>query len=157
MKKKSLNNSLNETVSLGDTAVSLHTFLGRGGYSWLLITQSANFWATFHFQGGGVFLATQNSKSQVLVKFSFWGFGGEGWEGRYSWLPKFPFGGGQYCWQLKTQSPNFWPNFHGGGGGGWGILGQPRIGIILKMNQNSGRLTCSCIADSLSHIACVGD
>ena len=37
----------NETVSMGDTAVSLHIL------------------------GEGVFLVTQNSKSQVLTKFSF--------------------------------------------------------------------------------------
>ena len=51
----------NETVSLADTAVSLHTFQLQwvgGGYSLLLKTQSAKFWPTFHFQGGiGGFLA----------------------------------------------------------------------------------------------------
>ena len=42
----------------GDTEVSLHAliptmFWGRG-YSWLLKTQSPNFWPTFHFRGGGI-------------------------------------------------------------------------------------------------------
>ena len=50
-------NEHNETVSVGDTVVSLHT---RGG-------------------GGGVFLAARNSKSQVLTKISFPGEGGRGW------------------------------------------------------------------------------
>ena len=34
-----------------------------------LTTESPKFWPTFNFQG--VFLTTQNSKSQVLVHFSF--------------------------------------------------------------------------------------
>ena len=48
-------NEHNETVSVGDTVVSLHT------------------------RGGGVFLAARNSKSQVLTKISFPGRGGRGW------------------------------------------------------------------------------
>ena len=46
-----------------------------------------------------------------------------------------------------------------GEGAAWGggILGQPGIGIIGKINKkfwkpNSESLTCSCIADSLSHV-----
>ena len=107
-------NSTNETVSVGDTAVSLHTFGGGGrgilgyskvpkswpnfhfrgvgwGYSWLrkwggvilglLKTRSPKSWPNFQFLatqvGWGLFLATQNSKSQVLTKFSFSG----GWGG----------------------------------------------------------------------------
>ena len=65
----------NETVSLEDTVIGLHTLqlqlviFGEGVYSWLLKTQSPKFWPTFHFQVGGGFLATQNS--QVLANFSF--------------------------------------------------------------------------------------
>ena len=54
-------------------------FRGGGGYSWLLKTQSSKSWTNFHFRWGEVFLATQNSKSQVLTKFSFpggWGYSG---------------------------------------------------------------------------------
>ena len=49
----------NETVSLEDTVIGLHTLqlqlviLGEGVYSWLLKTQSPTFWPTFHFQVGG--------------------------------------------------------------------------------------------------------
>ena len=66
---------LNKTVSVGDTAVSLHTpvptmFLGRSGgrwYSLLLKTQSVKSWPNFHFWGGD---PHQN--------FHFWGGGGGG-------------------------------------------------------------------------------
>ena len=51
---------------------------GGGGYSWLLKSQSAKSWPNFHFRRAGVFLATQNSKCQVLTKFSFSKVGGGG-------------------------------------------------------------------------------
>ena len=50
----------NKTVSVGDTAVSLHTLQanfqfgrGGGGNSRVAKTQSAKFSSTFHFSGGG--------------------------------------------------------------------------------------------------------
>ena len=61
---------------------------------------------------GGVLLATQNSKCQVLTKFAF---------------------GSVYSWQPKTQSPKSWSNFHFRGKGG--ILGN----LIPKLCKSSRR------------------
>ena len=67
---------------------------------------------------GGVFLATQNSKCQVLTKFSLGGGGG---------------GGGWYSWQLKTQSPKSWPTFHFRVGGGGGVfLASQELALLAK-------------------------
>ena len=64
----------NQTVSLGYTAVSLHTLSGDIlGYSKPKVSTPGQF---FIFGGGGVGLAIlgyPNSKSQLLVNFSFWG------------------------------------------------------------------------------------
>ena len=102
----------NETVSVGNIAVSLHTLLR-----------------------GGVLLTTQYSTCHVLPKFQFFGGGG------YSWLlktqspqvlAKFQFSRGWYSWLLKTQSPKFRPTFHFCGEG---ILDYSRICFLGKMNQ----------------------
>ena len=72
---------VNETVSLGDTAISLHTFQQQPG-------------------GGGVFLGSQNSKCQELPKFQFLEGGGWWW---WWWL----FLGSQivnwYSWQNEQK------------------------------------------------------
>ena len=73
---------VNETVSLGDTVISLHTlqlqvFLGAGVF---LGSQNSKCQVLDNFsfsaggggrRGGGVFLGSQNSKCQVLDNFSF--------------------------------------------------------------------------------------
>ena len=60
----------NETVSMGDAAVSLRKLpVGILGYSKLKVPSPGQI---FILGGGGVFLATQNSKTEVLDKFSFW-------------------------------------------------------------------------------------
>ena len=69
-----------EMISLGDTAISLHTLqlqlFGGGGYFWLVKTQSAKFCPTFYFWEGG---------------FHFWrGQGGYSRIG-YSWQNKQKF------------------------------------------------------------------
>ena len=66
-------NQWNETVSLGDTAISLHTLQLQFWDSWEVKTQSAKFWPSFHFWGEGVFLGNQNSECQALTKFSIGG------------------------------------------------------------------------------------
>ena len=60
-------------------------------------------------------------------------------------MAKFLLGGRIICGnsKFKVPSPDQIFIFVGGGGG---ILGQPRIVSIAKMSQNSGSLTCSCIA-----------
>ena len=52
--------NLNEMVSLGDTAISLHKLQpptakggGGGGVFWKVKTQSAKIWVNFNFQRGG--------------------------------------------------------------------------------------------------------
>ena len=54
------------------------TWWGGGG-SWVIKTQSANYWPNFNFLGGGEveFLGSQNSKFQLLAKIQFF-FGGGG-------------------------------------------------------------------------------
>ena len=67
----------NEMVSLGDTAISLHTLQLQSFcsiYGGVVKTQSAKFWPSLHWKG--VFLCRENSKCQVLAKFSFLGWGG---------------------------------------------------------------------------------
>ena len=71
-------------------------FIWGGGSSWVVKTQSAKFWPTFHWGGG------------ILGYAKFW--------------PTFHWGGGRelYSWVVKTQSTKFWPTFHWGEGKGWG-------------------------------------
>ena len=61
---------------MGNTAVSLHTLDWGGGgilgYSKLKVSSPDQILMGV---GGSVFLATQNSKSQVLIKFHFQGGG----------------------------------------------------------------------------------
>ena len=78
----------NETVSLGDTAISLHT-LPVVTFVW----------------GGGVFLASQNSKCQVLANFSF------------------SEGGDIHSRVVKSKRAQFWPTFRFWERGLGGILG----------------------------------
>ena len=113
----------NETVSLEDTVIGLHT----------LQLQLVIF-------GEGV--------SQVLANCSFssWGRGILGYSNLSSSGQLFIFKGDGHSWLLKTQSPNSRPTFHWGGS----ILGQPRIGIIVKglnfeitfVNNTSSSTTC---------------
>ena len=60
----------------------------------------------------------------------------------------------EYSWQLKTQSPTFWPTFHFQGGRGV-FLASQEWALLVKWAKSSGSLACSCIADSLSHTTCV--
>ena len=85
----------NEMVSLGDTAISLHTLqlqsfcsIYGGG---VVKTQSAKFWPSLHW---GVFLCSENSKCQVLAKFSFWGVFLGSQNSKWQVLAKFSWGGG---------------------------------------------------------------
>ena len=149
----------NETVSVGNIAVSLHTLL-RGGV--LLTTQystchvlpkfqffwgeegildysklkSAKSWPNFNFSSGGILDYSKNSKCQVLAKFQFlfsWGMIFLTTQSSKSQvLAKFQFSRGWYSWLLKTQSPKFRPTFHFCGEG---ILDYSRICILGKMNQ----------------------
>ena len=104
----------NETVSLGDTAVSLQTLIptmfGRGGgYSWVLKTQSAKSWPNFHFRGGGI-LGYSKLKAQSAK----------------SW-PNFHFRGGGILGYSKLKVPSPDQIFH------WGL--GPRIGYSLQNEQ----------------------
>ena len=78
-----------------------------------------------------IFLITQIYKCHVLANFSFSGRGGG--EGDMGGILDYS--------KLKVPSSNQIFIWAGGGGGGWvvggygSILGQPRIGIIDKMNQ----------------------
>ena len=129
----------NETVSLGDTAISLHTL------------------PVVTFLGGGVFLASQNSKCQVLANFSF------------------SEGGDIHSRVVKSKSAQFWPTFRFWEGvgvflgsqkskcqvmanfsfrDGRGKLLKNRV-FLAKWAKNSWSPACCCIADILSHTTCV--
>ena len=87
----------NETVSMGDAAVSLRKLpVGILGYSKLKVPSPGQI---FILGGGGILGYSKlkdRSPGQIFI-----------------------LGGGAYSWLLKTQSPNFWPNFHWGGGYSW--------------------------------------
>ena len=98
------NTKLNKTVSLGDTAISLHTpaptqvcccfFLGGGGgYSGPTQIPSPSIWPSFHFRKGG---PTQTWSSNISDNFHFLG----GW------------GGGGNSGPTQAPSLSIWPNFH---------------------------------------------
>ena len=84
-----------------------------GGYSWVLQTQSAEFWnSNFSLKGWGVGWGCRGSwivktQSSSFGQFFSWGGGGP----HTGWL----FFGSQ------TQSAEFWPIFHWGGWGGVGL------------------------------------
>ena len=71
--------SINEMVSLGDKAISLHILqpptATRGGCSVLVKTQSAKSCLNLNFRGGDVFCSSENSKCQNMPKFQFSGKG----------------------------------------------------------------------------------
>ena len=99
------------------------------GIQWLVST---------HYLGRkGVFLTTQNSKSQVLVKFPFSRGGGEGGILGYS--------------ELKVSSLGQISIFVGRGL----FLTTLELILLAKWIINSGSPTCSCITDSVSHTMCV--
>ena len=86
--------------------------------------------------GGGVFLATQNSKSQVLTKFSFWG--GRVFlatqTSKFQVLTKFSLGRGVF---LATQNSKSQPNFYlEGWGGGGGFFAKNRV-LLAKWAKHS--------------------
>ena len=80
---------ITETVSLEDTAISLHTL-------------------KLQLLWGVLSLGSQNSKCQVLANFSFWGRG---------ILDYFILGEG-YSWVVKIQSAKYCQFFISEGGGG---------------------------------------
>ena len=142
---------INEMVSLGDTAISLHILQfrsvqisifaggrcsGKSKYSeWQDLPK---------FQWGGCVLESQNTQSaKICLDFNFRGDGGgfwgeEGYSGKSKYskcqgLPKFQFFlGGGWLGVLEsqnTQSAKVCLNFNGGGGGGFWkvkILKVPR-------------------------------
>ena len=107
----------------------------------------------FTLGGGGIF-GSQNSKCQVLAKFSFGGGFLGSQNSKCQVLAKFSLGGGvsqnSKC-QVLAKFSFLW------GGGGYSLVVQMRIGILGKMSKiftmpYSGS---ACIADSLSHTMCV--
>ena len=76
--------------------------------------------------------------------------------------PQFSLGGGD-SWQLKAPVTTDQIFISGYMGWGWGY-GEWEVGyswpaknrvLLAKWAKNSGSLTCSCIADSLSHTMCL--
>ena len=130
--------------------LSPSTQMHKGGrYSWLLKTESLNSWPNFHFVG-----ATQNSKSQVLTKFSFLGVGEYSWPVNNRVHSVVDPGGGRGAMpppsgpvkiSHKKDGCQRRPHrFHVSR-----PLPYPAAGsatVIGKMSQNSGSITCSCIA-----------
>ena len=120
--------SSNETVSLGDTAISLHTDTPTGQTP---PGKTPPLWADTplgrHHPWADT-LTTQNSKCQVLAKFKFMGGGVLNYS-NYQVLAKFSWGGV--------------------------FLTTLELIFLAKWTKNSGSLTCSYIADSLSYTMCV--
>ena len=96
------------------------------GASLVVNNQSAKFWPNFHFRGRG------KGFSRVVKTYTanFW--------------PNFKFLGSQ---NSKCQ---VLANFSFPGGREGGSLLKNRV-FLVKWAKNTGSLTCSCIADSLSH------
>ena len=93
---------------MGDAAVSLRKLpVGILGYSKLKVPSPGQI---FILEGGGVFLATQNSKTEVLDKFSFWE--GEVFfatqNSKSQLLARFSWGRGGYSW--PAQNWYYWQN-----------------------------------------------
>ena len=93
--------------------------------------------------GGGLFLAIQNSKCQVILTMQW--------------------GGGVYSWLIKTQSANqvlikfsFWGGGRGGGGAGAGTLGTVDTTVLKSSNIWVGYIcnkkNCTTCVESKEHL-----